>query len=95
LHSEELPSPDGIDVASKVSQEGFLAELNETVVGEQSIARWRTWESRRQCGIVFTCVGRPRGNIDQRCDVRMETRFADDHSGEGVPYENRGPVLTR
>ena len=82
-------------VAREVAQERSLAETSFIAVEDNpSGRRWRR-KCLGQRRVVLARIRRPRRHIDKRRHVRMHSGLCHDHSGEGMPNQDRRTILPR
>ena len=83
------------DAVREVFEERVLGKGGVAVVLLDPGPRRHGREFRREGDEILRRVGRPRRDIDQRRDLRIVARLADDGAGPGMPDQHGRPVLQR
>ena len=80
-------------VACEIAQERLFAKASFIAVENNAGGgRWRR-KFLGQRRVILARIRRPCRHIDESRNIRMYTRFGDDHPGKGMPDENRRPIL--
>src|ERR1700730_14352245 len=82
-------------VAREIAQERSLAEASFIAVEDNpGGGRWRR-KFLGQRRVILARIRRSRRHIDKSRHVRMHTGLGHDHSGEGMPNQDRRTILSR